>query len=177
MTVGTSEVLTFQIRLMAREAAKRSADSATLSTTIAGAGSDSAYLLELLAFELLLKATLQINGKRPPTTHAYSRLFALLPSSTQSRLRDTAAARVGPDVDFSNLDRLLDTWGQNFISLRYPYEKYEGLTEEQYRARGEAWLRNGAAEEAADFVYYPEQLHAFTHALQTEVDTWLRSRC
>jgi len=48
MTVGTSEALTFQIRLMAREAAKRSADSATLSSTIAGAGSDSAYLLELL---------------------------------------------------------------------------------------------------------------------------------
>ena len=64
MTVGTSEALTFQIRLMAREAAKRSADSATLSSTIAGAGSDSAYLLELLAFELLLKATLQINGVR-----------------------------------------------------------------------------------------------------------------
>ena len=177
MTVNTSEALTFQVRLMAREAAKRSADSATLSATIAGAGSDSAYLLELLAFELLLKATLQINGKKPPTTHAYSSLVALLPSSVQSRLRDAATTRVGPDVDFSNLGGLLDTWGQNFISLRYPYEKYEGLTEEQYRARGEEWLRNGADEKAAAFVYHPEQLHAFTHALRTEVDTWLRSRC
>jgi len=64
MTVDTPDVLTFQIRLMAREAAKRLVDSATLSSPIAGAGSDSAYLLELLAFELLLKATLQINGVR-----------------------------------------------------------------------------------------------------------------
>ena len=56
MTVGTSEALTFQIRLMAREAAKRSADSATLSSTIAGAGSDSAYLLELLRSSSFSKA-------------------------------------------------------------------------------------------------------------------------
>ena len=176
MTVGTSEALTFQIRLMAREAAKRSADSATLSSTIVGAGSDSAYLLELLAFELLLKPTLQIHGVKPPAIHSYSRLFGLLPPGVQSRLRDTAASRVGPDVDFSNLDRLLDTWGQNFVRLRYPYEKHEGLTEEQYRARGDMWLQNGAEEDAADFVYYPVQLHAFTHALRIEVDTWLSGR-
>ncbi len=176
MTVDTPEALIFQIRLMAREAAKRSADSAILSSTVAGAGSDSAYLLELLAFELLLKATLQISGVKPPANHSYSRLFALLPSGVQNRLRDTAISRVGPEVDFSNLGRLLDTWGRNFVSLRYPYEKYEGLTEELYRARGETWLQNGADENAADFVYYPEQLHAFTHALKTEVDNWLRSR-
>ncbi len=176
MTVGTSQALTFQIRLMAREAAKRSADSATLGSNIAGAGSDSAYLLELLAFELLLKATLQIHGVKPPAIYSYSRLFGLLPPGVQRALRDTAASRVGPDVDFSKLDRLLDTWGQNFVRLRYPYEKYEGLTGEQYRARGDMWLQNGAEEDAADFVYYPEQLHAFTHALQIEVDTWLSGR-
>ncbi len=38
------------------------------------------------------------------------------------------------------------------------------------------WLQNGAEEDAADFVYYPEQLHAFTHALRIEVDTWLSGR-
>ena len=122
MTVNTREALTLQIRLLAKEAAKRSADSAILSSTIAGAGSDSAYLLELLAFELLLKATLQINGVKPPTIHSYSKLFALLPSGVRSRLRDTAASRAGPEVDFSNFDDLLDTWGKNFIGLRYPYE-------------------------------------------------------
>jgi len=176
MTVDTPKQIVFQIRRMAREAAKRSADSAMLSSTIAGAGSDSAYLLELLAFELLLKATLLIYKVKPPAIHSYARLVALLPPEVQSRLRDAAASRVGPDVDFSGFDSVLDTWGENFVSLRYPYEKYEGLTEEQYRARGEAWLKNGADESAADFVYYPEQLHAFIYALRTEVDTWLSSR-
>jgi len=66
MTVNTREALTLQIRLLAKEAAKRSADSAILSSTIAGVGSDSAYLLKLLAFELLLKATLQtVGGPKP----------------------------------------------------------------------------------------------------------------
>ena len=175
MSLGIDE-LALQIKLMANEAAKRSADSAILSSTVAGAGSDSAYLLELLAFELLLKATLQINGIRPPANHSYAKLFTLLPTQVQDRLSGAAASRVGPDVDFSDLGHLLDTWSQNFVSLRYPFEKYADLTEQQYRAKGDTWMQSGADVNTADFVYYPEQLHAFTHALRTEVDTWLRGR-
>jgi len=83
---------------------------------------------------------------------------------------------MGPEADYSNLEMLLDTWGQNFIDLRYPYEKYEGLTQAEYRARSDAWLSGGANESEADFVYYPTELHGLTHALQTEVDAWLGGR-
>ena len=176
MTSDTRDKLALQIKLIANEAAKRLADGEILSSTVAGASSDSAYLLELLAFELLLKATLQVNAIKPVPSHSYSKLFTSLPCEVQERVRDVARSRVGPEVDFSGLHGLLDTWGRNFVNLRYPYEKYRGLTEDEYRARGDAWLQKGGNENAADFVYYPEQLYALTHALRIEVDTWLRDQ-
>jgi len=171
----TTEAFALQIRLMAKEAATRLADGAILSSKLAGAGSDSAYLLELLAFELLLKAALRINEVTPRPNHSYSKLFTLLPTDVQTRVRDAASGRTGPDGDFSNLATLLDTWGRNFVALRYPYEKYEGLTEDEYRARGQAWLNAGASESTADFAYYPTELHGLAYALRAEVDAWLRN--
>lgn len=48
--------------------------------------------------------------------------------------------------------------GENLVNLRYPYEKYEGLTEKEYLALGEDWVKAGASLEEAHFRYFPEEL-------------------
>ena len=170
-----SAAFVLQIRLMAGEAATRLDDAEILSSTLA-TQSNSSYLLSLLAFELLLKAVLRLNGQSPGRNHSYSKLFRTLSSEVQKRLLEAASKRMNDGADFSRLDSLLDAWSRNFVDLRYPYEKYEGLAEDEYRARGEAWLAKGANEGDADFVYRPEELYGLTHALQTDVETWLRNR-
>jgi HEPN domain-containing protein len=170
-----SEPLTLQIRLMSGEATKRLTDAALLSSS-PSSHSNSAYLLTLIAFELLLKAALRVNGLTPSRNHSYRELFASLPPGVQRRLRSAAATRMSTAASFSDLDGLLDTWSRNFIGLRYPYEKYEGLTGEQYHARGEAWLAKGAPEAKADFVYRPDELYGMVFALQQEIESWLKDQ-
>lgn len=171
----TSETLLLQIRLMAREAGDRLSDAAILSSAVQ-TRSDSAYLLQLLAFEILLKATLRIYGIDATQGHRYDELFGLLAPNVRARLVEAASSRMARAGDFSRLDELLTTWSRNFVDLRYPYERYDGMTPEEYSARGEAWVAGGAEESQAAFVYHPVELDGLTHALQVEVDRWLRAR-
>jgi len=61
---------------------------------------------------------------------------------------------------------VLAEWGSNFVSHRYPYERYENLTENEYRALGRAWVDNGASLEDAAFRYHPEELFGFIYAIR-----------
>ena len=74
MAAGDSDAkksaLGLQIKLMAREADERLADAESLESRLQ-ANSSSAYLLRLLAFEILLKATVRIHGGAPKRTHGY----------------------------------------------------------------------------------------------------------
>lgn len=157
---------------MASEASKRLNDASILSATV-GANPDSGYLLELLAFELLLKAVVRIHGKSPAKDHFYDKLFDNLPERVRLRILETAADRMTTAADYRCLDSLLSRWSQNFIDLRYPYERYEQLSEEEYQAKGAEWVKRGAPLAEADFVYHPSELHGMVFALQQEVQRWL----
>jgi len=167
-----AERLVLQIELMLSEARKRLTDASILSSNLEST-SDAAYLLQLLAFELLLKATVRIHTGSVPRNHGYPELFASLPQEIRTRVVTVAASRLATQGDLSDLDGLLGTWGQNFVQLRYPFERYEGMTEDEYIAHGERWFERGALDAEADFTYYPEELAAVTHALAFEVRTWL----
>lgn len=157
---------------MATEASKRLHDASILSST-AGLHSDSAYLLELLAFELLLKATVRIYGHKPPRNHSYCQLFDNLPPEVRDRVRQVSAARMSTAANYSDVHLLLETWSKNFVDLRYPYERYKGMTEDEYHARGKEWLARGAPEAEAEFRYNPSELHGMIFALERELQTWL----
>lgn len=160
------------ISMMSHEAELRSHDASLLSSSPA-ARSDSASLLRLLALEILLKATVQIHCGEPSRTHSYRELFGSLPQEVRHRVLQAAGAAAPGVADFSNLDALLETFSANFVQLRYPYEKYEGLTEAEYVELGETWLASGGATTTADFAYHPTELRCLAHALQLEVDAWL----
>lgn len=164
--------LSLQISLMEREAGGRLADADILEGR-SEAPTDSAYLLRLLAMELLLKATARIDDIDPGKGHGYPALFKKLPKPVSDGLVEVAQNRMTTSADFSDVGRVLGAWAKNFVDLRYPYEKYEGMTPQVYNERTEAWIENGAALESADFQYYPEELHGLVFALQKHVQSWL----
>lgn len=166
------DALRLQIRLMSQEADGRLADAEFLESR-AESTSDSAYQLRLLAFELLLKATVRIHEGMPGRSHQYPELFRLLPDGVSDRLVEVAGTRMTTSADYSDVDGVLRRLAQNFVALRYPYEKYEGKSAEAYVARGTEWIANGARVECADFVYHPEELYGLVFALQTHVRSWL----
>ena len=129
--------------------------------------SDSAYLLDLLGFELLLKLVVEATCHiRAPTHHRYAELFTLLALETQDDILRLAAERIGPSTLVSDCSAVLKDLGTNFISLRYPYEKYSHMTEAEYQAAGDSWIEAGGDIAAADFRFHAEELLGLIHALE-----------
>ncbi len=147
---------------MHREALRRLDDAKVL----AGRG-DSAHLLSLLGLELLLKLIHEVTLERKTThRHKYESIFSDLPTEIQETILKIARTRIGPSVLNSDPLKVLEEWGKNFIGLRYPYEKYEGLTEAEYSRLGEKWVEAGGLLDEAQFRFYPEELFAMVEALK-----------
>ncbi len=159
-----------QVRLMHREASERLADSAFLAQHFVSR-TDSSYLLSLLAFEILLKAAVLIHAGDPGRSHSYLDLFDQLPTHVRNRVLEAGtSARL---CDLSGYRDLLPVFSSNFVKLRYPYERYRGMPEEEYHERGRLWAEAGSPLAEADFVYHPAELNALTHGLMVEVETWV----
>ena len=153
---------------MHREALQRLEDAEVLDRAYrVDTRSDSAHLLQLLGLELLLKLVYEITLQRKSTHHhAYEQIFEALPDHLQNKILKLVGERVGPSALSTNVAAVLKEWGKNFIALRYPYERYESFTEEQYAALGEQWIAKGAPIDEATFRYYPEELFGMLHALR-----------
>ena len=164
---GPLQMNKLKLQLMHREALRRLADAEILSKAMPPEeNSDSAYLLKLLGLELLLKIVFEAELNKPGGGHAYEKLFGELPPSLQTKLLALAGERVGPSALVENHELVLQKWGKNFVDLRYPWESYEGLSEEQYLTIGEKWMSKDAPLEEAKFRYYPQELLGFLSALR-----------
>jgi HEPN domain-containing protein len=157
----------YRLQLVQREAEHCLEDARQLSKS--GASSpffNSAHLLSLLAFELLLKLVYEIELGKPPRNHKYDQMFSKLPREIQERLIALAEEQIGRAWLSVNLDAVLKEWAKNFIDLRYPYERYEGMTEAEYKSFCEDWKKRGAPLEGAQFRFYPEELRGMLHAVR-----------
>lgn len=153
--------------LMHQEALQRLKDAETLAqTTSPGESTNSAYLLELLGLELLLKIVYESALQTPVRGHEYETMFGRLPQHLQSRLLALAGERIGPSNLATDHKSVLEEWGQNFVALRYPWERYEKLNEVQYTSLSNAWASKGAPLKEATFRYHPEELFGFLYALR-----------
>jgi hypothetical protein len=170
----TPEQLVARIERMAAAASARLKDADVLEQSLRTT-SNSGYLLRLLAFEILLKALVRINGVPPQKSHSYLDLFHALPDIVRDRVVGRAADRMSTSANYSSLPELLDTFSSNFTALRYPYEAYESVSAGAFREAGKGWVERGAQESEATFVYYPEELFGLTFALEGEVQDWLKS--
>ena len=154
---------------MHQEALQRLNDAKVLSgNTEIGPFSNSSYLLELLGLELLLKLVYEVTQQGSLITtkfhHNYDNIFSALPQECQTILLEQAQERIGCKFNVNHID-LLQIWGSNFIKLRYPYEKYNSMSEAEYIKLSETWIRKGAPGDEADFRFYPEELFGFIFAL------------
>lgn len=161
---------TLRLKLMRREGLGRLQDADTLSGLPDSEGtSNSHYLLRLLALELLLKSLCLASGcdAKKVRGHSYGILFKMLPEPTKDELLRLAIERLGPSGLTDNLEQVLADLSANFIDMRYPYEKYEGLDERSYIELGEEWIAAGAPLETATFRFHSEELYGLNHALAT----------
>jgi hypothetical protein len=159
-----------RLKLMLNEALKRLNDAKFLQKCdpLHLETENSDYLLELLALELLLKFIYQIELHDNPRKHrhGYLTMFEKLPNDVRDRLLALAGERIGPSALVTDYKSVLTEWESNFIDLRYPYEKYEGLNEKQYLERGNSWASRGAPMDEATFRYHPQELHGLLFALE-----------
>lgn len=161
---------TVRHKLMLQESARRCASAELLRA--AGDDSDSAYLLDLLAFELLLKVVVERSTNSVAHGHKYRDLFASLPAQEQSTILRIAGERIGPSALGANHESVLSDLGSNFVSLRYPYEMCGHLTQEEYGRAGAAWIAAGAQFRDAEYRYYPEELLGLIFALRQTARAW-----
>lgn len=149
---------------MLQESEKRYASAELLQA--AGDSSNSAYLLRLVGFELLLKVVVEQSTQTEAHGHKYQDLFALLSPQHQADVLRIAGERIGPSALATDHAGVLADLGSNFVKLRYPHEKYGHLTPQEYAQVGPAWVAAGAKLEHADFRYHPEELLGLTYALR-----------
>jgi hypothetical protein len=160
---------TVRHKLMRRESERRLAAATLLKD--AGDDTDSAYLLDLLAFELLLKLLVEMTTQSPaPTHHSYEKIFATLPDHIQTEVLRLAGERIGPSALKADHLGVLEDLGKNFVKLRYPYEKYSHMSEAEYAEVGAKWIAAGADDAAAHFRYRPEELLGLTAGLRKLTD-------
>jgi hypothetical protein len=155
---------TLQIKLMYKEAKVRMHDAEILSEKI-NFESDSNYLLQLLAFELLLKAVALIHNGRFYENHNYQNLFESLPEKIRDQLMGRITRWSDKALTKRELQKLLVLYKNNFVRLRYPFEAYKKMNESEYLDYGKLWVELGAPVEEAEFQYYPEQLYGLVKAL------------
>ena len=153
-----------------------------------GARSNGAVLLQLTAFEILLKALCYSVGHEPERTHDYPAHFAVLPAHMRERLISDAAMRLGRPLNGYNA--VLKALYRNFTALRYPYSAYIGKSDAQVLKWATTWRAKVAKRsngdddaamcdpsilEGAAFVYFPEELCALSAALENEIEVWLEA--
>lgn len=154
-------------KLMLREAQRLVADAQHLSGK-ANAKSNGAYLLELLALEILLKCCVLLESGSLERGHDYVHIFLRLESGTRREIIDAAGERMGSIADYSDPYWLLALFSSNFIRMRYPYEAYRpGVSESDYARMGTEWIDRGAKIEEATFDFRPSELSGLIHALCT----------
>jgi hypothetical protein len=160
---------TLQIKLMYKEAIIRLDDAEILSKDI-NRESNSDYLLQLLAFELLLKAVALIHTGRFNQNHNYRQLFESLPGNISDQLMARATHWSEKFLTKREIQELLMLYRNNFVRLRYPFEAYKKMNESEYLDYGNLWVELGTPVEEAEFKYYPKELYGLVKSLQEEVE-------
>ena len=152
-------------KLMLREATRLASDAQYLRGRMS-AESNGAYLLELLALEVLLKCCVLLETGVLERGHDYVHVFLRLRSEARQDIVGDAAQCMGPTADYSDPYWLLNLFSSNFTRTRYPCEAYRpGMSEADYIRLGTEWVDRGALIEEATFDFRPSELHGFIHAL------------
>jgi len=154
---------------MHSEALQRLEDARLLASS-SNPFSTSVHLLSLLGFELLLKLVYELELGTRAHGHNYDELFSKLPTAAHASILLSARRRVFSSALNTDHHAVLKEWSDNFINLRYPYEKYKGMTEAEYEKHAQEWAARGGPPADATFCYYPAELFGMVLALKEHAD-------
>lgn len=150
------------------------------------AQSNGASLLELTAFEILLKALCHANDIVLRLAHNYAAIFSALRLALRERIGVAIGVRLIGLTD--DLESWLQQFQRNFHRLRCPYEAYAGKTDaevaelavewdisvaERTKGDDDAVLHDPSVLAGATFICLPEELAALTDAIDHELAAWL----
>jgi len=134
---------------------------------------NSSTFLEILAFEILLKAALRLEARDNQISHNYVCGWARLSENTRNFALKTGTERYRPDWAPADPTRTLADLRRAFTDGKYGYEALETIgdgTREGNIARGEAWLEAGAPENEADFNFRPRERAVLIYGLRHWID-------
>jgi hypothetical protein len=154
---------------MYSEANQRIHDADILSQSLY-AQSDSAALLRILGFEVLLKCAILLSGEMPRKNHRYADLWNVLPAAVRDDVLVAASLRMPGYTDFSDATKLLKAYQFVFEKARYYYELYEGYTLEEQAEFGQLWEELGAPLDEAHVQYFPHELTCLIHGLKLYIE-------
>jgi hypothetical protein len=161
--------MTDHAKRMYIEAIRRINDADVLARSVRSQ-SDSASIIRIIGFEILLKCAIHLSGQKPSNSHNYVKLWAALPGKAQEEILEVANNRMPGHADLSNLDKLFKWYRVVFENARYFYEFYEDYTLEEQKEIGEFWVDIGAPNEDADIQYFPNELVCLIYGLQSYIE-------
>lgn len=162
------------IRMYAH-ANQRIGDAEILAQSL-DAQSDSAALLRILGFEVLLKCAIVLSRQTPKETHNYSKLWAALPGAVSKEILNAAGQRMPGHSDLSDLSKLLNAYQFAFEKGRYYYEFFKDYSLEEQFELGQAWVELGAPVDEAIVQYFPNELFCLIHGLRLYIERRLGER-
>ncbi len=106
--------------------------------------SDSAALLSILGFEVLLKCAIVLSGTSPKNNHKYAAQWSTLPESVRNEILNSAVSRMPGYTDFSDLNKLLIAYQFAFEKGRYHYEFFKDYSLVEQFELSQFWMDLGA---------------------------------
>lgn len=116
-----------------------------------------------------MKAALYIDKRQEDYSHNYDAVYCTLSRELKEKLIGEAQ-QTSQIFDIKmRIESLLRWYKYNFVRLRYPFQNYENMAEEEYRQYSNLYKELGCPDGEAEFEYYPEELRRLFIALQNYV--------
>ena len=126
---------------------------------------DSAVLLQVTGFEILLKALrLATTSTSKGGSHNYLNIWLEIPKNVRDCIIENAQLRFVGHTDFSILNNIFDSWQKAFEKFRYSYEVNENRSFEDIELASKNW-------DNPDFEFYPLELTALCEAINDWLDS------
>lgn len=133
-----------------------------------------AYLLQLIALEILLKIGALSQGHNIKKKHDIEGLFELQSEDLRQRVKASFEGEglVNLHPSRAGLYEQLGTLGHNFVAFRYVYEKWFGFSREERLRQEEAFQRGTFAPEDWDVIFCWQLLTVLLRESLHELRQW-----
>lgn len=160
-------------RRMYADALDRLHDARILKSAV-GTRSDASALLDILAFEVLLKCASLLTSGDVRRSHNYLGIWSSLPPAAQEEILSVSRNRMPGHADLSRVSDLLKNYEFIFEKARYQYEFYEGYTSKEVSELGALWVELGSPASEAMVSYRPLELASLIDGLRAFIDRRLQ---